>query len=76
MAGSPDGHSTVLIRTEKGNRLFTGALGQGYVEETALSGPTELRSEKTKMLASVVACARRKRERGEVRLRELGLDVV
>jgi coenzyme F420 hydrogenase subunit beta len=73
--GSPDGLSTVLIRTEKGNRLFAGALGQGYVEETALAGPTELRSAKTRMLASVVAHARRKRERGEARLKELGFEV-
>jgi coenzyme F420 hydrogenase subunit beta len=73
--GAPDGHSTVLIRTEKGSRVYNGALGQGYVEERALGGPTELRSEKTMMLASVVAYARRKRERGEARLREVGPDV-
>jgi coenzyme F420 hydrogenase subunit beta len=73
--GSPDGHSTVLIRTQKGRRVYSGALGQGYVEERAPDGPTELRSDKTRMLASVVAYARRKRERGEARLRGAGLDV-
>jgi coenzyme F420 hydrogenase subunit beta len=73
--GSPEGHSTVLVRTEKGVRVYNGALGQGYVEERAVGGATELRSEKTKMLASVVAYARRKRERGEARLGEVGLVV-
>jgi coenzyme F420 hydrogenase subunit beta len=73
--GSPDGHSTILIRTQKGSRLYNGAIGQGYVQERVPEGSTELRSEKTRMLASVVAYARRKRERGEGRLREIGLDV-
>jgi coenzyme F420 hydrogenase subunit beta len=73
--GAPDGFSTVMIRTPKGSRVYNGALGQGYIEERASERPTELRSEKTRMLASVVANARRKRERGEARLRELGFDV-
>jgi coenzyme F420 hydrogenase subunit beta len=72
--GSPDGYSTVLIRTDKGSRVYRGALEQGYIEERTFGGPTESRSEKTRMLASVVACARRKRERGEARLKEIGLD--
>jgi coenzyme F420 hydrogenase subunit beta len=73
--GSPDGYSTILVRTEKGSRMYNGALSQGYIQERDLGGPTELRSEKTRMLASIVAYARRKRERGEACLREMGLDV-
>jgi coenzyme F420 hydrogenase subunit beta len=74
--GAPDGHSTVLVRTEKGRRLYNTVLGQGGIEEKAPERAAELRSEKTKMLAGVVACARRKRDRGEARLRQVGLDVV
>ena len=73
--GSPDGYSTVVIRTDKGLRVYRGALNQGYSEERAFGGPAESRSEKTRILASMVARARRKRERGEARLREIGLDV-
>jgi coenzyme F420 hydrogenase subunit beta len=70
--GSPDGYTTALIRTEKGNRVFSGALRQGYVVEREFADPAELRSERTKMMAKVVAFAQRRRERGEARLRELG----
>jgi coenzyme F420 hydrogenase subunit beta len=73
--GSPDGYDTLLLRTDKGSRVYNGALGQGYIEERAFESPVELRSAKTRMLASVVAFARRKRERGEARLRELGIEV-
>jgi coenzyme F420 hydrogenase subunit beta len=74
--GSPDGYSTILVRTEKGSRMYNGALSQGYIQERDMGGPTELRSEKTRMVASIVAYARRKREHGEARLKEMGLDVV
>jgi coenzyme F420 hydrogenase subunit beta len=72
--GSPDGYATTITRTEKGDRVYHGALGQGYIAEKESTSPAELRSEKTRMLASVVAFARRKRERGEARLRELGAE--
>jgi coenzyme F420 hydrogenase subunit beta len=72
--GSPSGYATVLIRTEKGERVYSGALSQGYIEERAFREATEQSSERTRMLASVVAMARRKRERGEARLRELGVE--
>jgi len=68
--GSPPGYATLLIRTEKGSRVYNGALSQGYIEERAAADSTEWRSARTRLLASVVAMARRKRERGEARLRE------
>lgn len=71
--GSPDGYTTILIRTEKGRQLYNEALHQDYIKERGFRDSAERRSEKTKMLASVVAFAQRKRERGEARLRELGL---
>jgi len=71
--GSPDGYTTTLIRTEKGNQVYNEALRQGYIEEREYRDPAELRSEKTEMIAKVVAFARRKQERGDARRRELGL---
>jgi coenzyme F420 hydrogenase subunit beta len=70
--GSPEGYATTIIRTEKGHRLYTGALRQGYIEERTFADPVEMQTERTKLTANVVAFAQRKRERGEVRLRELG----
>ena len=72
--GSPDGYTTTLIRTEKGSRVYNGALHQGYIEERPCADPAELRSERTKMMAKVVAFAQRKRERGEAQLRVLGIE--
>jgi coenzyme F420 hydrogenase subunit beta len=69
--GAPDGYATIIIRTEKGSRVYNGALSQGYIEEKESDDLTELRSDRTRILASVVAMARRKRERGEARLEEL-----
>ena len=71
--GSAEGYATTLIRTEKGCRVYDGALRQGYIEERKLADPVELRLERTRMMAMVVAFAQRKRERGEARLRELGI---
>ncbi len=69
--GSPDGYTTVLIRTELGGQVYREALRQGYVEEITFEDSAQLASEKTKMMAKVFALARQKRERGEARLREL-----
>jgi len=74
--GSPYGYATTLIRTKKGSQVYSGALRQGYIEEREFADPAELRAERTKMLARVVACAQRKRERGEAWLRERGQDHV
>jgi coenzyme F420 hydrogenase subunit beta len=71
--GSPDGYTTTLIRTEKGRRLYVEALRRGYIEERMPSGAPGTREEKAHMLARVTAFAQRKRERGEARLRALGL---
>ena len=72
--GSPDGYATIFIRTEKGNRVYRGALRQGYIEERTFEDQGELRTEKTKMQARVISFARRKQRRGEARLKEIGFD--
>jgi coenzyme F420-reducing hydrogenase beta subunit len=69
--GSPEGYATVVIRTDRGSRVYDGALRQGYIEERPIQGGSELRSETTRMLATIVARARRKRTRGERKMEEL-----
>jgi coenzyme F420 hydrogenase subunit beta len=71
--GSPDGYTTVLVRTEKGRAVYGDALRQGYIEERKFMDVAQLRSEKARMMSKVVAFARWKRERGERQRRELGV---
>ena len=72
--GSPDGYTTTLIRTDKGRQAYNDALRHGCIEERTFRDLGERRSEKTKMLAKVMAFARLKKERGTARRRELGLN--
>ena len=69
--GSPDGHTTTLIRTNVGGSVYDGALGKGYIQDRTFEDAEERRIEKTKMLAKIVSFARRKKRRAEVRLSEL-----
>jgi coenzyme F420 hydrogenase subunit beta len=71
---SPTGYTTILIRTERGNQIYGEALNHGYIEEMGARDWAELRSNEAEMAAKVVAFARQKRERGEARLRELGVE--
>jgi hypothetical protein len=61
----------MVIRSGKGSRVYAEALRRGYIEERAFSDYAELRSERTKMMARVVAFAQRKRARGQARLSRL-----
>lgn len=69
--GSPDGYTTILVRSKKGQRMYDDALRRGYLRERELSDAAEQRSEETKMMAKIIAFARRKQERGEARLGDL-----
>jgi coenzyme F420 hydrogenase subunit beta len=69
--GSLSGFTTVLIRSEKAEKVFRQALRQGYLEERSYEDGEDLRSQKTRMMAQVVAFAQRKRSRGEEHLAEL-----
>ncbi len=69
--GSPDGYTTLLIRTDKGGQVYREAMRRGYIEEREFRSAAELSTEKTKMMAKVVAVALRKRKRGEARLAEM-----
>jgi coenzyme F420 hydrogenase subunit beta len=68
---SPEGYTTVVIRSERGGEVYGEALRRGYIQEMEFATAADMSSEKTKMLAKVVAFALRKKERGETRLGEL-----
>jgi coenzyme F420 hydrogenase subunit beta len=70
--GSPSGYTTVLIRTQRGNRIYGEALSRGYIEERSAEGWAAARSEQARMVDQVIAFAQRKRTRGEARLAAVG----
>ena len=69
--GSPDGYTSVLIRTEAGQTIFSEAVEEGYIKERVFKDSEEARLEKTKMLAKIVSFTRKKRLRAENKHREL-----
>jgi coenzyme F420 hydrogenase subunit beta len=71
--GSPDGYTTVLIRTPKGSRIYGEALRNGYIVEQEYQHRTEARGTQADIVAQIAAFARRKRERGLARRRQLGV---
>jgi coenzyme F420 hydrogenase subunit beta len=73
--GSPDGYTTILIRTPKGNRVYGEALRQGYIGELRFQDREEVRGKQADMVDQVVDFAQRKRARGEARRRELGVPL-
>ena len=66
--GSPDGYTTVLIRTIPGQRIYTEALHQGYIKHKSERNIQEKQAEKSRMLSLIEAFAERKRKRAEKRL--------
>jgi len=69
--GSPDGYTTILMRTELGASVYDEALRKGYIQERTFEDAEESKLEKTKMLAKVVSFSRRKKMRAKERLSEL-----
>lgn len=69
--GSPDGYTTVLIRTTGGNRVYTQALRRGYLEARTGKSRDAEEAEKARILTLIETFAARKRGRGEKRLAEL-----
>lgn len=61
--GSPEGYTTVLIRSEKGNHIYHGALKDGYIEEEEYPSTGKAMSNRTKIHAKIVDFSQRKRER-------------
>jgi coenzyme F420 hydrogenase subunit beta len=73
--GSPDGYTTVLMRSEKGNHIYSGALKDGYFEEKEYPSAERARSNRTEIHTKVVAFSRRKRERAARNRRAAGRGV-
>jgi coenzyme F420 hydrogenase subunit beta len=74
--GSPNGYTTILIRTPKGSRIYGEALRQGYIAELRYGNREEVRNKQADIVDQVVDFARRKRTRGEERRRELGVPAL
>jgi len=69
--GSPDGYTTVLVRTGSGKRIFTEAMNRGYLEARPAKSREAENAEKARMLGLVESFAAKKRLRGGRRLAEL-----
>jgi len=63
--GSPDGFTTTLIRTEKGQEVYSRALKLGYLAEMAYGNPRVEKREQERIITKVVAFTERKKERAE-----------
>lgn len=72
--GSPQGYTTVLIRSERGSQIYAEAVGRGYIEERSLGTWSEMRDREAGVLSQIVEFAQRKRTRGEERRKEAGIE--
>jgi coenzyme F420 hydrogenase subunit beta len=61
--GSPEGYTTVLIRSEKGKMIYRGALTAGYIKERKYSSAERSRSELIKLQKLIIDFSQRKKER-------------
>lgn len=64
--GSPDGYTTVLIRTIQRRTIYTNALHQSYIESKDEKNFQGNEAEKAKMLALIEIFEERKRNMGKV----------
>lgn len=68
--GSPDGYTTVVIRTPIGERIYNGARQARAIKELSHRRKEQLKLHKTEMMAKIVSFTRRKKERARRRLGE------
>jgi coenzyme F420 hydrogenase subunit beta len=61
--GSPDGYTTVLIRSERGKMVYRGALTAGYVKERRYSSSEKARADVIHLQKMVLGFSQRKKER-------------
>jgi coenzyme F420 hydrogenase subunit beta len=67
--GSPDGYTTVLVRSQKGERLYSGALHKKYIREMKFPDRRKAQLHRTVQSAKIAAFAKRKRLRATQTLR-------
>jgi len=63
--GSPDGYTTIIIRTLLGEKLYNGAKQKKHIEELLFKSKEDLRIHKTEMMAKIVSFTKRKKERAK-----------
>jgi len=61
--GSPEGYTSVMIRSEKGKMVYRGALTAGYLKERKYSSAEKSRSDLIKLQRLIIDFSQRKRER-------------
>jgi len=61
--GSPEGYTTVLIRSEKGKIVYRGALAAGYIKERRYSSAEKARSDLIRLQRLIIDFSQRKKER-------------
>ena len=66
--GSPDGYTTVLVRSSRGERVYNGARNAGAIQELAFAAPEGRRNHATEMMAKIASFTSRKRQRAKERL--------
>jgi len=74
--GSPDGYTTALVRSEKGNHIYRGALRDGYIEEKGYPSAGDAVNNRTKVHAKIVRFSQRKRERAARNRRMAGATAI
>ncbi|MBN2035895.1 MAG: Coenzyme F420 hydrogenase/dehydrogenase, beta subunit C-terminal domain [Chitinispirillaceae bacterium] len=61
--GSPDGYTTVMVRTSVGETIYNRAKREGFIREMVFKSPEASRIHHTTMMAKIVSFSRRKRRR-------------
>jgi coenzyme F420 hydrogenase subunit beta len=61
--GSPEGYTTVLLRSERGKMVYRGALTAGYIKERRYSSSEKARVDLIKLQRMVLDFSQKKRER-------------
>jgi len=74
--GSPEGYTTVVIRSEEGQNVYGKALADGYVEERKYRSPQTARSNRTRLKTMIVGFTQKKRARAFGNLRKAKSGVV
>jgi coenzyme F420 hydrogenase subunit beta len=61
--GSPEGYTSVLIRSERGKMVYRGALAAGYIKERKYSSAEKSRGDLIKLQRLIIDFSQRKKER-------------
>jgi coenzyme F420 hydrogenase subunit beta len=61
--GSPEGYTTVLLRSERGKTVYRGALTAGYIKEKRYSSSEKARADLIRLQKMVLDFSQRKKER-------------